>query len=426
MRKGSVFQIVGFVVYGLSAPSAQAASDTLVRWHAVGVVHGQAVPFTTPAYLPRPLMAGEVIDITLTIDTATPTSDFGTYADYGGAVVNARVAGVDWSVNMTAPLATGSVVIANDDVDYGDLLGMFATTASGPGQTWYELDIDMRNPGGPNPGSGPWQPLNSLALPTTPPDAGYFPGKYFYFGARRDHAGEEYDGGVYFGRIISLTLDTGIPVIHIGLTPRDATQTVGQNYTVTASINDQLADPNAGIQVMFTVVSGPNVGVSGVETTDSAGSATFTYKSANVGTDEIEACFVDVTGVTRCSQTVTNTWTTNVVFCMGIPATIVGTVGDDVIYGTPGTDVINGLDGDDVIYGLDGNDLICGGSGNDKLYGGKGNDKIYGERGMDMLSGGSGNDLLNGGGGKHDRCNGGSNWRKGDTAVGCEFLINIP
>ncbi|HEY0398453.1 MAG TPA: hypothetical protein VGF00_08705, partial [Acidimicrobiia bacterium] len=40
--------------------------------------------------------------------------------------------------------------------------------------------------------------------------------------------------------------------------------------------------------------------------------------------------------------------------CLGLPATIVGTMGNDVLNGTPGNDVIIGLGGDDTINGLGG------------------------------------------------------------------------
>ena len=55
--------------------------------------------------------------------------------------------------------------------------------------------------------------------------------------------------------------------------------------------------------------------------------------------------------------------------CLGEPATIVGTDGNDTITGTSGDDVIVGLGGDDVISsgGSDEYDLICGGDGNDTI-----------------------------------------------------------
>jgi RTX calcium-binding nonapeptide repeat (4 copies) len=86
--------------------------------------------------------------------------------------------------------------------------------------------------------------------------------------------------------------------------------------------------------------------------------------------------------------------------CKDIPATIVGTEGNDVRSGTPGKDVIVGLGGNDKLSGLAGNDVICGGSGKDTLKGGKGNDKLYGESGKDTLKGGPGKDKLKGGPGK--------------------------
>ena len=67
--------------------------------------------------------------------------------------------------------------------------------------------------------------------------------------------------------------------------------------------------------------------------------------------------------------------------CKGIPATIVGTSGNDVLSGTPGRDVTVGLTGNDKLSGLAGNDLICGGYGADRLHGGSGNDSLAGEQG---------------------------------------------
>lgn len=91
--------------------------------------------------------------------------------------------------------------------------------------------------------------------------------------------------------------------------------------------------------------------------------------------------------------------------CGGLPATTVGTAGNDTLTGTKKRDVIVGLAGDDVITGLKGNDILCGGEGNDVLISGKGND---------LLSGGAGTDSCNGGGGK-DR-----------VIEGCEVQRKIP
>jgi Ca2+-binding RTX toxin-like protein len=94
--------------------------------------------------------------------------------------------------------------------------------------------------------------------------------------------------------------------------------------------------------------------------------------------------------------------------CRGLPATLIGTDGDDDLSGTPGADVIVGGPGDDVIAGLGGNDVLCGDRGTDRLDGGEGDDRVYGGRnGLqqpypdnapdnvgDDLVGGAGDDLL--------------------------------
>src|SRR5581483_6717925 len=136
--------------------------------------------------------------------------------------------------------------------------------------------------------------------------------------------------------------------------------------------------------------------------------------------------------------------------CLGQPATIVGTNGNDIINGTNGDDVIAGLGGDDtinglggndtihggpggdviqgdagndVIYGDDGNDTLSGGDGQDRIYGGPGNDDLVGGAGDDQLYGEDGNDSLSGGPG-NDVCDGGPGTDQADST--CESKVNIP
>lgn len=94
--------------------------------------------------------------------------------------------------------------------------------------------------------------------------------------------------------------------------------------------------------------------------------------------------------------------------CSGLPATVVGTSGDDQLAGTPGRDVIAGLGGNDRINARGGDDVVCGGDGFDVLLGGRGDDQLYGGRngtGLpfdaaarsnvgDVVTGGAGDDLL--------------------------------
>ena len=92
--------------------------------------------------------------------------------------------------------------------------------------------------------------------------------------------------------------------------------------------------------------------------------------------------------------------------CNGVPATIVGTAGDDVLIGTGGDDVIVGKGGNDIIKGRAGNDIICAnngddlviaGPGADQVFGGNGNDELVGNFGFDLLKGNAGDDELRGG-----------------------------
>lgn len=49
-------------------------------------------------------------------------------------------------------------------------------------------------------------PLRLGALPSAPPALGYFPNTTFYLSARRDVQGQAFDGGVYTGQVLSITL----------------------------------------------------------------------------------------------------------------------------------------------------------------------------------------------------------------------------
>ena len=104
-------------------------------------------------------------------------------------------------------------------------------------------------------------------------------------------------------------LPGSVSVVGITLEPGTAKNTVGQSHTVTAKLTDKLGNPQPSIQVNFNVISGPNNGLNGVDTTDSGGNASFTYTgNGGVGTDEIKACFTNSAGQVLCSQVVTKEW----------------------------------------------------------------------------------------------------------------------
>jgi len=83
--------------------------------------------------------------------------------------------------------------------------------------------------------------------------------------------------------------------------------------------------------------------------------------------------------------------------CNGLPATCMGTDGDDLLLGSEDPDVIVALAGNDVVHGDVGTDTICGGPGNDSLFGARDSDTILGEEGDDWIFGAPGDDDLRGG-----------------------------
>jgi len=92
--------------------------------------------------------------------------------------------------------------------------------------------------------------------------------------------------------------------------PNSANNLVGTDQTVTATVVNTLGQPIVGRTVTFTVISGPNAGVHGSVSTDSNGHAQFTYSgTGGVGTDQIQASFVDDQNATITSNIVTTTWT---------------------------------------------------------------------------------------------------------------------
>jgi hypothetical protein len=103
-------------------------------------------------------------------------------------------------------------------------------------------------------------------------------------------------------------LARGVKVIsNISLTPLTATNPVGASHTVTATVTEN-EKPVVGTTATFTVIAGPNTGVTGTGMTNGNGEATFTYTSTLAGTDVIHATYVDSLGRTETSNTVEKTW----------------------------------------------------------------------------------------------------------------------
>ncbi|MEM1255648.1 MAG: hypothetical protein AAGI69_24690 [Cyanobacteria bacterium P01_H01_bin.21] len=86
--------------------------------------------------------------------------------------------------------------------------------------------------------------------------------------------------------------------------------------------------------------------------------------------------------------------------------TLIGNLGQGVVYGTIRRDKLHGTNrkdrmygslGNDRIYGYSGDDILEGGLGKDRLWGDAGDDKLHGGADADIIRGGLGNDLLAGG-----------------------------
>ncbi len=130
------------------------------------------------------------------------------------------------------------------------------------------------------------------------------------------------DDNIFFA---GLNLQGQIAVVGEGivLTPPSATNMVGLSHTVTATLQDSNGNPIAGRMVTFTIVSGPNAGITGSQDSDSNGHATFTCTSTLVGTDTIQASFANNEGQTVTSNSVTKTWTLQV---FALPESALGTL----------------------------------------------------------------------------------------------------
>src|SRR5262249_5979681 len=99
------------------------------------------------------------------------------------------------------------------------------------------------------------------------------------------------------------------------LSPASGTSLLGTPYTLTTKVQDSAGSPVAGQAVTFTVLSGPDEGLTHQATTDATGSATFTYSRgavtrASVGQDVVQVSFADPNENTILSNTATVNWTT--------------------------------------------------------------------------------------------------------------------
>lgn len=82
--------------------------------------------------------------------------------------------------------------------------------------------------------------------------------------------------------------------------------------------------------------------------------------------------------------------------CLGVDVTVIGTDGPDTLTGTSKADGILALGGNDVVNAGGGKDAVCAGPGDDTVRGGDADDEVIGEAGNDVLGGDPGSDTLSG------------------------------
>ena len=152
-----------------------------------------------------------------------------------------------------------------------------------------------------------WQVGSSATIDTT----STFVGNILALASITVNTGATIDGRL-LARDGAVTLDSNTigQTVHlegITLTPATSTNPIGTSHTVTARVAGT-GDPVVGRSVTFTVVSGPNTGLTSSAITNSNGQASFTYTGNLPGTDTIEASFVNTQGATVTSNQATKTW----------------------------------------------------------------------------------------------------------------------
>jgi hypothetical protein len=117
------------------------------------------------------------------------------------------------------------------------------------------------------------------------------------------------------------------------LAPGSQSQPVGGKATVTATFACENGEPLAGAVVKFDVLSGPNAGGSGTETTNANGEASYPYSSAKAGADQLQASVTTPVGTITSNTTQVN-WVAP--FAPGGGAFVIGdlnsTVGSKVTF----------------------------------------------------------------------------------------------
>ena len=173
--------------------------------------------------------------------------------------------------------------------------------------------------------------------------------------------GDSCANGCFFGLDIVAGLVQSSGPDAIALAPATATNTVGDDHPVTATVEDEFGNPVAGESVHFAVTGAgtPDPAV-GDDTTGAAGAATFTFTNEAPGTNTITAC-VDADDDLTCdggelTTTATKTWEVGPPFSITLePATDTNPVGvAHLLTATVADEFGNPLAGEDVHFDVTG------------------------------------------------------------------------
>jgi hypothetical protein len=150
------------------------------------------------------------------------------------------------------------------------------------------------------------------------------------------------------------------PASGIKLDPADATNVIGTPHTDTATVVNHDGSPAAGVTVTFSVISGPDAGLSGTAVTDGSGQATFTFTDTTApGTDVVVATFTDSSGTVETSNQAAKHWTQ-------IPTTLTYTGPTTSDFNDPVTvtahlsDGSVGIPGEPIVFTLNGTETCTG------------------------------------------------------------------
>jgi len=121
--------------------------------------------------------------------------------------------------------------------------------------------------------------------------------------------------GIYDSNVMIRAQSFASTDLVITLDPETAVNPIGTSHTVTATLRNAQGLPQAGHEVLFSVISGPNAGAAGTCSvhadcsTDIDGVVHFTYTGGPTpGVDILRACFDDAGGNENCSLGVTKEW----------------------------------------------------------------------------------------------------------------------